>query len=396
MTASRLLLMMFAFLASLALCELAVRLFGCSHFLGEQYQNEPFLAANGYWGIWHFANEVVEHQSSCFDAHYRTNDLGMKSTSIRAEAPKIALLGDSFVEGFGNGNESSLDQAMQRLLGGRYDVLNFGISGGFATVDELVLYDDLVRFLHPELCVLFFVNYNDVEENADRSKERFIDRDLKFVYPRAGSLKEVASHIRDQKITQARKRADRGLCLGRIYRVAEKVIRLRMQMILNLRWDFRDELARPYLDEEDADLRRGWSVAEVSLARLRELTRQEGTTLVVVDIADPYQLDDNWLRISSLRIGKQLDPTRPNRRLAEICRKLGIRYYDMYPDAKHYVETHHLRFPYLSFDCDRHYNAEGQELMARLVVRHLQAEGVVDRGEALAPRASLATVTTDR
>ena len=98
----------------------------------------------------------------------------------------------------------------------------------------------------------------------------------------------------------------------------------------------------------------------------------------MVDVADPYQVDSSWLRLSSARARVTLDPTRPNRRLGEICRRSGILFYDQYPDAKRYIDEHGLRFPYLSYSCDRHYDNEGQELMGRLVVRFLRENDLVE------------------
>ena len=359
-------------LASLVACELALRSFGCDHLFRREHQSAAFLSTNPYWGVWHFANDRVEHGKSCFDAHYETNDYGMKSPAVRPGAKSIALLGDSFVEGFGNDNEHSVDAVMRQLLAGRYDVLNFGVSGGFTTIDEVVLYDDFVRYFHPALAVLFFSNYNDLEENLDPAKSRYIDRDLRLVYPRPRSFEEVVAAVRAPRAAAAARRADRRLCLGRLYRVAEKAIRLESQMLFNLRWDFRDELARPYLAEEDADMRRSWAIVETALGRIRDVAAADATTFVVVDIADPYQLDPNWLRLASVRSRVALDPTHPNRRLGEICQKLGIAYYDMYPDAKQHLESNRLRFPYLSFSCDRHYSRDGQELMGNLVTRYLE------------------------
>jgi hypothetical protein len=366
-------------IASLVVCELTLRLVGCDHLLRREHQSAAFLSTNPYWGVWHFADDRVEHGKGCFETRYETNDYGMKSPEVRPGAKAIALLGDSFVEGFGNDNAHSVDAVMRRLLAGRYDVLNFGVSGGFTTIDELVLYDDFVRYFHPKVVVLFFSNYNDLEENLDPAKSRYIDRDLRLVYPRPRSFEEIVSVVRTPRAAAAERRADRRFCLGRLYRIAEKVIRLESQMLFNLRWDFRDELARPYLPDEDDGIRRSWAIVETSLARIHDIAAAEATTFVVVDIADPYQLDPNWLRVASLRSGKTLDPTHPNRRLGEICRKLGVPYYDMYPDAKQHLESNRLRFPYLSFSCDRHYNRDGQELMGRLVTRYLEENRLLDR-----------------
>jgi len=90
-------------------------------------------------------------------------------------------------------------------------------------------------------------------------------------------------------------------------------------MLLHLRLDLDRELARPYTPHEDPEISRAWKIVEISLARLNEIAKHDGTKLVIVDIADPYQVDASWLRLASARNGATLDATRPNRRLGEIC-----------------------------------------------------------------------------
>lgn len=371
--AGRVALIVLAVGLSLALSELGLRLLGCEQLPWHGRQSAAFLAENRYWGVWHFANHEVDHEESCFRARYSTNSFGMKGPEIRpgTGTTRIALLGDSFVEGYGNDNDASVDQVMQRQLGDHYDVLNFGISGGFSTVDELALYDDLARHFDPEIVVLFFVNYNDLQENLQSDKRELLDRKLALAHPEA-RFEDVVSYVREQTPGTAQRPRPPRSCLRHLYRVAERALRLRMQGVLNLRWDFRSELERVYLPEEDEDIGRAWAIVEAALRRLHEITRAGGATLVVVDVADPYQLDPNWLRLSSARVGTTLDATRPNKRLAEICRKSEILFYDSYGDTKRYIEEHGLRFPYLSFSCDRHYDREGQDLMGRLVVRFLR------------------------
>jgi hypothetical protein len=373
--AGRIALVLFGAALGLAAIEAALRLLGCERFARHSRQSAPFLAVNPYWGVWHYPNHLVDHEETCFRAHYRTNSFGMKGPEVRAGTTRIALLGDSFVEGWGNDNDASLDRVMEPLLGDRYEVLNFGVSGGFSTLDELALYGDFARHFRPSLVVLFFTNYNDLQENLQSANDRWIAGDPGLA-PRRARFEDVVSFVRDQRPGTREAWTPRRSCLRYLYGFAERAVRLRMQGILNFRWDFRSELARVYQPEEDADIARAWEIVEAALRRLQALTRREGATLVVADIGDPYQLDPNWLRASSARFGP-LDPTWPNRRLAEICRRSGILFHDSYPEAKRYIEERGLRFPYLSFSCDRHYDREGQELLARSLVGFLRAKGLV-------------------
>jgi hypothetical protein len=366
--AGRVVLVLLGAALSLAAIEAALRFLGCERFARHGRQSAPFVAHNRHWGDWHYPNRVVDHEEMCFRAHYRTNSFGMKGPEVRSGTTKIALLGDSFVEGYGNDNETSVDQVMQGLLGDRHDVLNFGVVGS-STVDQLALYAEFARHFRPEIVVLFFVNYNDLQENLESSNKRWIEGDPPFA-----RFEDVVSSIRTAAPSGSQR--PRRVCLWYLYRFFERAVRLRMQRILNFRWDFRSELASVYQPDEDGDIGRAWEIVGASLRRLQELTRREGSTLVVVEIADPYQLDPNWVRASSARFGP-LDPTWPNRRLAEICRRSGILFHDSYPDAKRHIEERGLRFPYLSFSCDRHYDREGQALLGRSVVGFLRARGLV-------------------
>lgn len=365
-------------LVALALCEGFLRIFWCGPARETyEFQTAPFLCANPYWGTWHFPNHSIEHRKSCFDAHYTTNEYGMKSDPVGSGKPRIALLGDSFVEGFGNDNATTVQRYLATELGSSYEILNFGVSGNFTTIDELVIYDDFVRFFHPKIAVLFFLNYNDLRDSLAPDKRAFIDEQLNFVYRKATSLEEVTASFSREPPPNPEAQPER-LCLSRLWRVAQQVFRNQGQMGFNIRWDIHQETARPYLPDEDADTRKAWAIVDASIARLAAITRAEGTTLVVAQIADPYQTDPNWLYVTSAWVRRPLDPTHPNRRLQEICEKHQVRYYDMYPDALRAIEADGLHFPYLSFLCDRHYSPQGQKLMADLVARYLREQGLLD------------------
>ncbi|MBI2963260.1 MAG: SGNH/GDSL hydrolase family protein [Deltaproteobacteria bacterium] len=367
--------------AALAGGEIALRASWCSSPAARyEHQSRPFLSSNPYWGVWHFPRNEVRHHAPCFDALYRTNELGMRGGPIRPGGRRIALLGDSFVEGMGNDEDEIAAHFLGERLGPEFQVLNFGVSGYFSTIDELVLYDNFARFFDPEIVILFFLNYNDLEDLLDPVKEQFIDRDLNFVYRRVETRDEILTAVSEQEAPDGAERRESRWCIVRLLYFGGRALGQQLQAWVNLRWDLRRALARPYIPEEDAKARRAWAIVETSLARLHALTRARGTKLVVVDIADPYQLDPNWLQLTSLRSGVALSPHHPGRRLGEICAKLGIaHYYDMFDDAQAYVRERGLGFPGLSFRCDRHYGREGQELMANLVFRYLQSEGLVDR-----------------
>ena len=365
---------------ALVACEMWLRIFWCGgHAAHYEEQSGPFLSSNPYWGSWHFPDNDVEHRKGCFDVHYRTNEVGLKGDPIRDGVPTIALLGDSFVEGWGNNNDTTVHHVMEGLLGHTYQVLNFGVSGGGSTLAELALYDNFAKFFRSQVTVLFFTNYNDLDDNLVASEGNFIDRELHFTYRQTQSFEEVRAIVTAARAQLPTEEQRNQWCLYRFLRYAQKVVGYGLQLRLNVLWEFPSHVLRPYRVEEDAETQRAWQIVTASLRRLKEVTDHEGTALVVVDVADPYQLDENWLRVAAVKTGERLDPTHPNKRLGRICQQLGIHYYDMYPDAVAYIKEHQLRFPYLSFSCDRHYSPLGQALMANLVVKYLATKALTRR-----------------
>jgi hypothetical protein len=104
-----------------------------------------------------------------------SNSAGMRGEKeYRVEKPsgtyRIAMVGDSFVYGFGVTDEEVLSRRLEDLLHDRFgsdavfEVLNFGVSG-FGQAEELVVYRNKVRNYQPDEVILFYFN-NDIGNNA--------------------------------------------------------------------------------------------------------------------------------------------------------------------------------------------------------------------------------------
>ncbi len=80
---------------------------------------------------------------------------------------RIALIGDSFVFGFGVQDSETvaarLEGALNRQRGRKYAVLNFGVPG-YGQAEELLNYENKVRRFAPDAAVLFYFS-NDLGNN---------------------------------------------------------------------------------------------------------------------------------------------------------------------------------------------------------------------------------------
>jgi hypothetical protein len=113
------------------------------------------------------------HRSTEFDYVFRTNSRGLRGPEIplarSSDEFRIALLGDSFVAGFGVDDEQLMSAQLQGLLnpppptsGSRsVQVINLG-RVGTSTIGELDIYEALGRPYRPDVVVLVYFLGNDL------------------------------------------------------------------------------------------------------------------------------------------------------------------------------------------------------------------------------------------
>ncbi|MBF0463161.1 MAG: SGNH/GDSL hydrolase family protein [Magnetococcales bacterium] len=123
---------------------------------------EPvFMADHPVLGVWHLPNATYHQKLACKEATYRSNSYGArdKDRSQEGTGRRVALLGDSFVEGFGVEAPFRLGDVLEEETG--VEFLNFGSGGDFGPVQEWLQYRDMVRpFQHSDV-VLMFLPDND-------------------------------------------------------------------------------------------------------------------------------------------------------------------------------------------------------------------------------------------
>ena len=115
------------------------------------------------WGAWHIADLKVGHSKSCFDITMTFNEVGARDDSF-ANLPtsSLILLGDSFAEGYGVMKDKTSERLIEEWLG--VPVLNFGASGSFGPLQELLIYEEFKHFPHQGL-IIYVLPDNDFTDN---------------------------------------------------------------------------------------------------------------------------------------------------------------------------------------------------------------------------------------
>jgi hypothetical protein len=148
--------------------QLAVRT-GVVHFSLPSYSAtnvKPFWQIlNRDFGVWHPANGRYHHSKVCFDVTYTANSHGMRDREVpvASDLPRVVVLGDSFVEGWGVKHGHRFTEYLEQLTGIQH--LNFGTSGGFGSTQSYMLYKTLASKFDHQAVIFSILPDNDFTED---------------------------------------------------------------------------------------------------------------------------------------------------------------------------------------------------------------------------------------
>jgi hypothetical protein len=257
------------------------------------------------------------------DMVIHTNSEGMRGPEVTREKPpgvvRIAALGDSFTFGHGVADGECFPVRLQELLdehlgGGRFEVLNFGITG-YSTQDEARLLEARVMAFSPDVVVVTYV-LNDPEPHPRH--------DLHRTFHQYGWLDHLHLY---RRIRQA------------LYERAEKRAGGYFQLL--------HDPAGPY-----------WPTTLDGLDRIRDLTEAAGIPVVVVIV--PIIAARSWDHY-------ELGPL--HEQVAAACRERGFRVCDL----RERLPRHGLAPKDLQIEGNGHANVQGNRLIALEIGLFLQA-----------------------
>jgi hypothetical protein len=154
----------FVLAISVAILEIALQLAVRLGYLNLSLPSYAFETIAPFWqdinedfGVWHPPNARYRHRKSCIDQVYTSNSHGMRYHEVppASLAPRVVVLGDSFVEGFGIAERDRLTERLEAMTGIAH--LNFGTAGDFGPLQSFILYKSLAsKFDHQAVIFMLF------------------------------------------------------------------------------------------------------------------------------------------------------------------------------------------------------------------------------------------------
>ncbi len=320
-------------------------------------EGQPFYQdSNRFWGVWHPPDARFVARADCFEEVYESNSWGARDRerSLRSQAARVVVLGDSFVEGVG----SAFGRRMTDLLEAQSGVeqLNFGSAGGFSSVQEWLLYRELAaRFDHDLVLVFHFPNNDFLENDPERGWDA--DRYRPFLERASDGSFELRYRV-DFDAARARDRAQ--LWWNRWYNAS---FVYRFGSWLGGQLAVRRALAKGettasgyvgYVNYSESDLERLFH----SYRLLRDAAA--GRELLIFSLP----------RLSELEYARSHDVSLalPKRLAAFAAQETGIRYLDLLPGFLAAAKSSGRALGDYFIPCDGHWTELGNQLAAELVL----------------------------
>lgn len=306
---------------------------------------------------------------------------------------RIAVLGDSYVEGMNVALDKTFPAVVERELshcpsleGRKVEVLNFGVSG-YGTAQELLTLHEKVWKYRPDLILLAFYSGNDLFNNYRALNPVEADQYPYFVY-------QGNSLVLDNAFRNSWKMSKmyrwffnfRGNLQNRsrVVQVFTKVIQDLKKKLATKKIDrstaelgISDLEDIIYYPSADARMKEAWHVSEGILLLMRDEVRSHRSELWVVTLANRPQLSPNLAAKQYFMKRLGIDTLfYPDHRLRTFGEQNGIRTFNLAPLMSAYAETHQI---YLNGG-DRiplgagHWNEKGHELAGQLIASELCTE----------------------
>ncbi|OOZ42725.1 SGNH/GDSL hydrolase family protein [Solemya elarraichensis gill symbiont] len=389
------LLIVFSITISIILAEFALRPFypssGTSYFYRIPHETLGWKLQPGA----DFINYIPEAS-----IQVRYNSDGWRDTEHQlqkktGDSLRIAVLGDSFMEGYSVELKDSFHKRLEtRLnqLNANAEVINFGV-GGYGTLQEYITYRDYASAYKPDIVIVGFYLGNDLVNNAqhfDTYKKKgsfkmkatrpYLDQtnqsEWNVIY---ADYKTSLKRYREQKESFFKKVIQTS-ALNRALKLQKSKAKLKLganRIKIGEERNLRNYGV--HFCSEPEEFSQAWQTTERILDRLNTETRRNGAKLVIFSVPAMHEVDNSMVeRIATETSGEQkacMDTPPGYQRLERLTNKLGIRYVNLLSEFRDASDGVGSTLFNLS---DRHWNKAGHSLATENVYKYLEDAGLIE------------------
>lgn len=286
---------------------------------------------------------------------------------------RIAVLGDSFTAGLGVKDPEVFTEVVEKNLGEKTEVLNFGVNG-FGPTQEYLLLKNRVLPYHPDLVLMIFYIGNDFDDTTNLTT--WIDG-----YQRPRAILDDRGKITFTNIPVPKTSRSQGERMRMCSLPRSHVVDFLDHLLHHQRDKYALDVLPPELrlcrKELDPSVAAALPLLRGLLRETDELCRRQGSRFAIVLAPTVTQIYDEryWKRIKSIYHLREedYDLFLPNKILAGIGAELGIPVLDLTPalraEAGKGAELYYYK--------NRHWNAAGHRIAGLAIAAWLRQNNLL-------------------
>lgn len=374
--ASRVFLLLFGVILSVAILEVGVRMIGIkpATYLRKFSEFDQVLG-------WRKSPNIEGHfQRGDVRIHEKLNSKGLRSPEYPYPKPegtrRILVLGDSFTEGYDVEVEdlftTILEDRLRKSLPGNFEVVNAG-TGGYSTDQEYLFYVTEGFKYEPDVVILMIYCTNDVYYNV---LSRYGNYPKPLLAITDTGLAPINLPLQAPPQSEGVKDLARNLAL---YQFILNQVLPSMPALTRLMasWGLvSQETAELTTTTREAPLSFGifrrqpsatiaqaWTITDSILSALRQVTLKHGSDFVVFSIPDKFQVyQDSWeITQEKYSVSDSIwDRKAPERRLSNLSKTLDFEFVNFADSLTH-------RNLSMKLYNGVHWNKDGNEVVAEVL-----------------------------
>jgi hypothetical protein len=319
------------------------------------------------WCTWHPKNTINRLTDSCFDVYLKFNEMGTRGALPDSDnLNTILFVGDSFVEGYGLEEDSTISERIRRRL--NRQVLNLGCSGYFGSTQMSLVYAEFAKqFKHKDVYVLLYLN-NDFEDNNINNNSaayqkryrpyRILTKDgsSKIVYK--GSIDstvyswEFFNEAKRNKFStkELRFRPNDNFITKLIKLTYSRKVLYFLDLNLIRKGGVPNELIYSISD---------WKILEFDIESIIESASKQNARVTFINLPSRHLLDYTSKSIKNAENYIKLEA-----KLTNFINKRNGMYLSFY----NYIKEKNVKTDLMFFSCDQHYSNYGESVLSDFII----------------------------
>ncbi len=293
---------------------------------------------------------------------------------------RIAMLGDSFVNGAHVGLGYRMSDLIDGSLGDKAEVLNFGIFS-VGTVQELFIYKSKVRQFEPDIVILGFLPCNDINNNNMKIQ---LSSEYAFLKCAPYCIKTNGGDFQYRLPEEKFSTQTKAFFLPSPI-LLQRFIKLLDQISQTVQEDKRPLWGRPwpakyvsfgvYGPPVHEEWEKAWDITEHTLLVLKDEVERDGAEFLLVILTNTVQIvpntEEHILKLTGIVPPEDFDVDYPTNRLVEFAASHDIKCINLLPVFRKFAKGHNLQEPYFSFKNDGHWSRLGHSVAAEAISKYL-------------------------